>query len=97
MMTSFPSKMINAMQLGLPVVVWGPEYCSAVQWARRGNRALCVTDPDPAALRLALEALADSPSEQQRLAKSACEAAAGDFNSQRIQEKFIGILRRAFS
>jgi glycosyltransferase involved in cell wall biosynthesis len=95
MMTSFPSKMINAMQLGLPVVVWGPEYCSAVQWARRGDKALCVTEADSSALREALEALADSPSEQQRLAKSAREAAAGDFNSERIQEKFVDVLRRA--
>ena len=47
MTTSFPSKMIDAMQLGLPVVIWGPEYCSAVKWARRGERALCVTDPNP--------------------------------------------------
>jgi len=95
MMTSFPSKMINAMQLGLPVVVWGPEYCSAVQWSRRGNRALCVTDPNALSLRQALEALADSPSEQERLAKSAREAAAGDFNSERIQEEFVGVLNRA--
>jgi glycosyltransferase involved in cell wall biosynthesis len=97
MMTSFPSKMMNAMQLGLPVVIWGPEYCSAVQWARLGNRALCVTKADASALRDALETLADSPSEQQRLAKSAREAAAGDFNSDRIQEKFIAVLTEAIS
>lgn len=95
MMTSFPSKMINAMQLGLPVVVWGPEYCSAVQWARGGDKALCVTDADSSALRQALEELAASPSEQERLAKSAREAAASDFNSERIQEKFIDVLRQA--
>jgi glycosyltransferase involved in cell wall biosynthesis len=95
MMTSFPSKMINAMQLGLPVVVWGPEYCSAVQWARDGDRALCVTDADPSALRHALEELAASPPEQERLSKAARTAAAGDFNSERIEEKFIDILRRA--
>ena len=95
MMTSFPSKMINAMQLGLPVVVWGPEYCSAVQWARQGERALCVTDADSSALRQALEELAASPSEQERLAKSAREVAGGDFNSERIQEKFIDVLRQA--
>ena len=97
MMTSFPSKMINAMQLGLPVVVWGPEYCSAVQWARVGNRALCVTDGDSSALRQALEALADSPADQERLGKSAREAAAGDFNAERIEEEFICVVRRAIA
>ena len=95
MTTSFPSKLIDATQLGLPVVVWGPEYCSAVRWARRGNRALCVTDANPSVLRQALEELAASPLEQERLAKSAREAAAGDFNSEHIQVQFMDALRRA--
>lgn len=95
MITSFPSKMIDAMQLGLPVVVWGPEYCSAVQWARRGERALCVTDANPSALRHALEELAASRQQQERLSRSAREAAAGEFNSDRIQAQFVHALRRA--
>jgi len=95
MTTSFPSKMIDAMQLGLPVIVWGPEYCSAVKWARGGERALCVTDPNPSALRQALEELAVSPLEQERLRKSAREAAAGDFNYERIQTQFMDALRQA--
>jgi glycosyltransferase involved in cell wall biosynthesis len=97
MITSFPSKMIDAMQLGLPVVVWGPEYCSAVQWARRGDRAFCVTDPNPSALRRALEQLAASPSQQERLAKSTREAAANDFNPRHIEAQFVGALRRAIN
>ena len=95
MTTSFPSKMIDAMQLGLPVVIWGPEYCSAVQWARQGERALCVTDPNPSTLRRALEELAASPSQQERLAISAREAAAGEFNPELIQAQFMDVLRRA--
>jgi glycosyltransferase involved in cell wall biosynthesis len=95
MTTSFPSKLIDATQLGLPVVVWGPEYCSAVTWARKGDRALCVTDPNPLALRETLEELAASPAELQRLAKSSCNAATGDFNYERIQLQFMDALRRA--
>ena len=95
MATSFPSKMIDAIQLGLPVVIWGPEYCSAVKWARRGERALCVTDANPSAIRRALEELAGSPSEQERLAESSREAAATDFNQECIQAQFIDALTRA--
>jgi glycosyltransferase involved in cell wall biosynthesis len=95
MATSFPSKMIDAMQVGLPVVIWGPEYCSAVKWARKGERALCVTDPNPSAIRRALEELAAASAEQERLAKSSRETAATDFNHQRIQTQFIDALRRA--
>jgi glycosyltransferase involved in cell wall biosynthesis len=95
MITSFPSKIVDAMQVGLPLVVWGPEYCSAVQWARRADGALCVTDPKPSTLRRSLEELADSPSEQERLAKSARDAAAGEFSPERIQVQFVDALRRA--
>jgi glycosyltransferase involved in cell wall biosynthesis len=94
MTTSFPSKMIDATQLGLPVIVWGPEYCSAVQWARQGDRALCVTDSNPSVLREVLEDLAASSSEQERLAKAARAAAARDFNPERIETQFIDALER---
>ena len=33
METSFPSKLTEFAQFGRPIVIWGPEYCSAVQWA----------------------------------------------------------------
>jgi glycosyltransferase involved in cell wall biosynthesis len=95
MATSFPSKLIDATQLGLPVVVWGPEYSSAIEWARNGDRALCVTDPNPLVLRETLEELAASPSELQRLAKSASDAAAGEFNYERIQLQFMDTLKSA--
>jgi glycosyltransferase involved in cell wall biosynthesis len=93
MTSSFPSKLIEGMQLGLPAIIWGPEYCSAVQWARQGNRALCVTDPNPVVLRQALEKLAASIDEQQRLAKAARQAAQTDFDPDRIQKQFMDALR----
>jgi hypothetical protein len=95
MATSFPSKLIDATQLGLPVVVWGPEYSSAIEWARNGDRALCVTDPNPLVLRETLEELAVSPSDLRRLAKSASDAAAGEFNHERIQLQFMDALKSA--
>jgi glycosyltransferase involved in cell wall biosynthesis len=95
METSFPSKLPEFTQFGKPIIIWGPEYCSAVQWARQGQRALCVTDPDPTALRRALERLAASPAEQERFALSARVAAQGDFNPERIQAQFLSALRKA--
>ena len=54
-----------------------------------------MTDPNPSVFRRALEELAASPAEQERLAKSAREAAAGEFNPARIQGQFMDALRRA--
>jgi glycosyltransferase involved in cell wall biosynthesis len=95
MATSLPSKLIDAMQLNLPVIVWGPEYCSAVKWSLGGERALCVTDPNPSALRKALEKLATSAAEQERLAAASRDAARMEFNPERIQAQFTDVLRQA--
>src|SRR5262249_20511019 len=33
-MISFPSKLTDYTNAGLPLLIFGPEYCSAVRWAR---------------------------------------------------------------
>lgn len=95
MKTSFPSKLIEMAQLKKPLVIWGPEYCSAIQWARKRKAALCITDASPEAIRRALEFLAVTPDERHRLAMAAEEAAASEFNPDLIHEKFVSILEQA--
>ncbi len=90
METSFPSKMVEMAQYGRPLVIWGPEYCSAIKWARAGNRALCVTDPDPKALLRELEKLDGTPDECRRLSECSRKAATGDFSPAVIQDEFFG-------
>jgi glycosyltransferase involved in cell wall biosynthesis len=93
METSFPSKLIEFVQFGKPLIIWGPEYCSAVKWARKDNCALCVTDPDPKVLLRELEKLTSSQKEYQRLSSAAREAAETDFSHDRIQAQFMEALR----
>lgn len=97
METSFPSKMVEMAQFGRPLVIWGPEYCSAVLWGRQGNRALCVTDPNPKVLRQELEKLASSSEEFQRLSIAARDATCTDFSAERIQAQFLESLRNVLS
>jgi glycosyltransferase involved in cell wall biosynthesis len=97
METSFPSKLIEFVQFRKPLIIWGPEYCSAIRWARQGSRAACVTDRDPAALRQVIESLATSPDEQQRLAAAAYLCAGTDFDPDRIQAQFMEVLRDAIA
>lgn len=93
METSFPSKLPEFAQFGKPLVIWGPEYCSAVKWARKGDRALCVTDPRPAVLVQRLESLIGSATQQRRLGIAAKQAARTDFDPEVIQAQFIGAMR----
>lgn len=91
METSFPSKLIECLPYGRPIIVWGPEYCAAVQWARGGNHALCITDPQPSAVVSALTRLASSPTDQASLARAAVAAHAMHRHAE-IQVQFTEIL-----
>ncbi len=97
METSFPSKLIEFAQFGKPLVIWGPEYCSAVRWASHGDRGLCVTDPSPCVLVEAIENLAESPPQLRHYAMAAAESARDEFNSDRIHAQFLAELEKALS
>ncbi len=58
MTVSFPSKLADYTAAGLPLIIFGPPYCSAVKWARE-NRDCCelVDQCDPAALVAAIARL----------------------------------------
>jgi glycosyltransferase involved in cell wall biosynthesis len=92
METSFPSKLIEFVQFGRPLVIWGPEYCSAVQWGRHDNRAFCVTDQDPLALVNELDKLAISPERVHQLSEAAIHAANYVFSPAAIQNSFRAML-----
>lgn len=97
METSFPSKLVEFAQLGKPLVIWGPEYCTAVAWGRRTGAALCVTDPDAKALVSALDKMAKSAAERSALAVAAQKAAANELDPVKIQQDFRSILEEIFA
>lgn len=43
--THFPSKLVEYANRGRPIVIWGPPWSSAVQWAQGQTSVLCVSDP----------------------------------------------------
>ena len=89
METSFPSKLPEYAQFGKPIVIWGPEYCSAIKWGREGDRAVCVSDKNPTALVSALEKLKDSSQHLEYYGQQAKIASQAEFNSSIIQNQFL--------
>jgi hypothetical protein len=68
---SFPSKLADCTAMGLPLVIDGPEYSSAVRWARENpGVAEVVTDQTADALAASVARLQD-PAHRLRLAKAA--------------------------
>lgn len=89
MKTSFPSKIPEYCQFGKPIIIWGPDYSSAVHWGRKYQSALVVTSPLAQDLVKAIKELATKSEEQIRLGNKALEMAHGIFNPERIQQQFV--------
>jgi glycosyltransferase involved in cell wall biosynthesis len=71
METAFPSKLADSTAIGLPLVIDGPEYCSAVRWARDNpGVAEVTTEGNIDGLAACLRRLQD-PAHRLRLARKA--------------------------
>lgn len=97
METSFPSKLAEYTHYARPLVIWGPDYCSAAEWSQNGSKALSVSQADPSALCTAIHALASSIEEQKRYSSLAAQVAKNEFCPRRIQDIFVKSVRYAAS
>lgn len=92
MRTCFPSKLIEMAQLHKPMIIWGPDYCSSIRWAREREAGICITTQDPKEVGRQIEGLAEDPSEHQRLSKASADAAKNDFDPDKIRNRFVELL-----
>jgi glycosyltransferase involved in cell wall biosynthesis len=65
--TAFPSKTADYLASGTPILVFGPDYSSLVEYARREAFAEIVSDPNPRALAAAIRRIALDPEHRQSL------------------------------
>lgn len=95
MKLSFPSKLTDYTACGLPILIYGPEYSSAVQWARANpGAAHVVTDDAGPALRQAVRALQSDSALRVGLAAKAIEAGARMFSAEAAERTFLDALCR---
>lgn len=94
METSFPSKLVQYCQYGKPIIIWGPEYCSGVRWARETDAAVCVTDRHPEKMIEEVVALKSCSNRFDFLASQALFHANTTFSTKRLQESFEKTLNK---
>jgi hypothetical protein len=82
--TSFKTKFLDYLTFQKPIVIWGPEYCSAVRVAREFDAAECYTSPDAAGCIAALENVARSSERQKQLVANAHRMYQSRFEPRRI-------------
>jgi glycosyltransferase involved in cell wall biosynthesis len=68
--TSFKSKMVDYLVQQKPLIIWGPEYCTAVKHARRKGFAEVVTEYDPRFVVNAAKMLKSSEKRRKELVRN---------------------------
>ncbi len=90
---SFPSKLTDYTAAGLPLLIHGPDYCSAVRWATENpGVAGCVVLEEPSVLQGALQRMAEHPTLRFQLAAQALELGRQLFSHATIRQKFLHAL-----
>lgn len=92
---AFPSKLADYTATGLPLLIYGPPYCSAVRWAHDNpGVAEIITVEDPALLAATIRRLA-IPTTRVALAQRAIEVGRTFFSHEAAQRTFHTALRVA--
>lgn len=89
MRTSFTTKFLDYASFHKPVILWGPDYCTPVQVAKREKAALIVNQADASHVVAAAEQLAEQPDDVARYSAASRGLQEGLFNPDRLQEIFV--------
>jgi hypothetical protein len=84
---AFPSKLADYTATGLPLLIYGPPYCSAVTWARENQDVAVIVDNEET-LPDAITDLAQNPDMRLRLGQRALDVGNKSFTHDRAQQIF---------
>jgi glycosyltransferase involved in cell wall biosynthesis len=88
---AFPSKLADYTATGVPLLIYGPNYCSAVAWARENPGVAEVVEAEPD-LRTAIARLATNPDHRVSLGKRALNTGREYFTHAHVQQLFYQTL-----
>lgn len=92
---SFPSKIVDYTATGVPILIQGPEFCSAVRWATSHPGVAAVTPSETTDdLRAVVEKFATDAPFRRSLAKAALDVGDRDFAHRTIYARFLAALQR---
>ena len=93
MTLAFPSKLADYTTTGVPLLIYGPAYCSAVTWAV-DNPGVAEVVESESLLRDAVISLAKHPEHRLALGTRALEVGREYFSHARVQQAFHQLLSR---
>jgi Glycosyl transferases group 1 len=89
MRTSFTTKFLDYVAFGKPVILWGPEYCTAVRVVRKHGGAAVVSTGDAGAVVSVCREIAVDTALNEKLSKEALHLHQTLFNPDRLQDIFV--------
>jgi glycosyltransferase involved in cell wall biosynthesis len=84
---AFPSKLADYTATGVPLLIYGPSYCSAIAWARENPGVAEIVEAEPD-LANAIARLATNPDYRISLGKRALNIGREYFSHARVQQQF---------
>lgn len=84
---AFPSKLADYTATGLPILIYGPSYCSAVAWANEHPTVAEVVESEND-LSAAINRLVTNPDHRIALGKRALSTGREYFSHARVQQRF---------
>ena len=84
---AFPSKLADCTATSLPLLIYGPRYCSAVAWARENEGVAEVVEAE-AQLGEAIKRLAHDPAYRVSLGRRALDVGREYFTHERVRQLF---------
>lgn len=88
MALAFPSKLADSTAAGVPLLIYGPPYCSAVKWASEHPGVAEVIDVQGRELAEAVQRLARDPAHRVELGKRALGVGRRYFSPETVQQVF---------
>ena len=85
---AFPSKLADCTAIGLPLVIYGPQYCSAVRWARENVGVAEIVETEGGGLKEAIVRLAADPGLRVAMGRRALEVGREYFAYEKVQQVF---------
>lgn len=95
--TSFKTKFLDYLTYQKPIVVWGPDYCSAVKVAQEFDSAEICTDPDAQMILERIISLAGSPERQMNLVRNARAMYEDRFRPDKIHAALVAKIKETIS
>ncbi len=93
MMMGFPSKLADYTSLGIPLLIYGPRYCSAVRWATENpGVAIVLEEENESRLVDQLRDLISNPSLRMQLGSHAYNIGNDFFSYDKVVKQFVDSL-----